>query len=197
MAHNYISAIDLTISTPGLALRSVWEVLSDTHGSDHYPILTSILPPVAETQPGCDPSHWVFSKADWELFDDLCLERITEDILEEGDPLQSFVEHITKAANDSIPRATTIPKKSNPWFDEECREALKARRALDKRVRQSREFRGESLSAFRKSQAQARRLFNQKKRKSWAEYVSKLSADTPIKHVWDRVRKISALPSNT
>ena len=100
--------------------------------------------------------------------------------------------HITKAANDSIPRATTIPKKSNPWFDEECREALKARRALDKKVRQSREFRGESLSAFRKSQAQARRLFNQKKLcKSWAEYVSKLSADTPIKHLWDRVRKIS------
>ena len=95
------SAIDLTISTPGLALRSVWEVLADTHGSDHYPILTSILPPVAETQPSCDPSHWVFSKADWELFDDLCLERIAEDNVEEGGPLQFFVEHITKAANDS------------------------------------------------------------------------------------------------
>ena len=106
-----MSAIDLTIFTPGLALRSVWEVLADTHGSDHYPILTSILPPVGETQPSCDPSHWVFSKADWEKFDNLCLERITEDILEEGDTLHSFVEHITKAANDSIPRATTIPKK--------------------------------------------------------------------------------------
>ena len=66
-----------------------------------------------------------------------------------------------------------------------------ARRALDKRVRQSRELRGETISAFRRSQAKARRLFNQKKRQSWAEYVSKLSAETPIKHVWDRVRKIS------
>ena len=83
------------------------------------------------------------------------------------------------------------PSKSNPWFDEECREALKARRILDKRVRQSRELRGETLSAFRRSQAQARRLFNQTKRQSWAEYVSKLSTNTPIKHVWDRVRKIS------
>ena len=46
---NPTSAIDLTISTPGLALRSVWEVLPDTHGSDHYPILTSILPSVADT----------------------------------------------------------------------------------------------------------------------------------------------------
>ena len=64
------STIDLTISTPGLALRSVWEVLPDTHGSDHYPILTSILPSVAEIQPSCDPSHWVFSKANWEQFHD-------------------------------------------------------------------------------------------------------------------------------
>ena len=77
------STIDLTISTPGLALRSVWEVLPNTHGSDHYPILTSVLPSAADTQPSCDPSHWVFSKADWEQFHDLCLKGVTEDILEE------------------------------------------------------------------------------------------------------------------
>ena len=86
------SVIDLTISTLGLALRNEWEVLPDTHGSNHYPILTSILPPVAEIQPSCDPSHWVFSKVDWEKFHGLCLEGITEDILEETDPLHSFVE---------------------------------------------------------------------------------------------------------
>ena len=133
-ANKPTSAIDLTISTPGLALRNVWEVLQDTHGSDHYPILTSILPSVAEIQPSCDPSHWVFSKANWEQFHDVCLESISEGILEEADPLHSFVQHITKATNDCIPRVTTIPKKSNPWFDDECREALKARRALDNRV---------------------------------------------------------------
>ena len=151
-----------------------------------------IIPPsAAEIHPSYDPLHWVFSRADWEQFHDLCLKGITEDILEEADPLHSFVEIITKAANDSIPRATMIPKKSNPWFDEECREALKARRVLDKRVQQSRELRGETLSAFRRSQAKARRLFNQKKRQSWTDYVSKLSTDTPIKHVWNRVRKIA------
>ena len=121
----------------------------------------------------------------------MCLENISEDILGEADPLHSLAKHITKAANECIPRATTIPKKSNPWFDEECREALKAKRALDKRIWHSRWLRGETISAFRRSQAKARRLFNQKKRQSWAEYVSKLSAKTPIKQVWDRVRKIS------
>ena len=127
------SVIDLTTSTLGLALRNEWEVLPNTHGSNHYPILTSILPPVAEIQPSCDPSHWVFSKA----------------------------------ANDSILRAITIPKKSNPWFDVECWQALKARWVLDKWVRQCWELRGETVSAFRRAQAQAqaqaRRLLNHKK----------------------------------
>ena len=163
-----------------------WCRLADTHGSDHYPILTSILPPVAETQPSCYPSHWVFSKADWELFDDLCLERITEDILEEGDPLQSFVEQITKAANDSIPRATTIPKKSNLGL---TRNAGKPWKLSEPWTRESDKVENSEEKVCLLSEI--RRLFNKMKRKSWAEYVSKLSADTPIKHVWDRVRKIS------
>ena len=54
------------------------------------------------------------------------LESNSEDILEEADPLHSFVDHMTNAQMTASQRATTIPKKSNPWFDEECREALKA-----------------------------------------------------------------------
>ena len=73
---NKPSAIDLTISTPGLALRSAWKVLPDTHGT-HYPILSSILPSVAEIQQSWDPFHWVFSKANWEQFHDVCLESIS------------------------------------------------------------------------------------------------------------------------
>ena len=42
---------------------------------------------------------------------------------------------------------------------------------------------------------QARWLFNQKKRQSWAGgYVPKLSSDTPIQHVNDRVRQIQGPP---
>ena len=97
-------------------------------------------------------------------------------------PPELVLIHLTKAASDSISKTTIIPKKSNPWFDEEYMEALKARQALDKKIQQRQEFRGEALSAFSKSWAQARQLFNQRKRQSWA--------DTPIKHVWDTVRKI-------
>ena len=132
-----------------------------------------------------------FFKANWEQFHDVCLERITGDLAEEADHLHSFVEYITKAANDCIPRTTTIPMKLNHWFDEGCREPLKARRAPDKRVWQSPELKEETISAFKRSHANARRLFNQEKRQSWAEYVLKLSGGAPIKHVWDRVGKLS------
>ena len=39
--------------------------------------------------------------------------------------------------------------------------------------------------------AKARRTIKISKRKSWRSYVSKINHKTPIKKVWDMVRKIS------
>ena len=79
------------------------------------------------------------------------------------DPLTSFVGHVIDAAKDSIPRATTVPKKAKPWFDNECREMLKTRRSLDRKVHRAGGPRVETLMSFRPTQAQARRLFTLKK----------------------------------
>ena len=64
-----------------------------------------------------------------------CRERIDDAVLQSPDPLQSFVDLVIKIADDFIPKASTIPRKSNPWFDQECRDALKTRRALDNKVK--------------------------------------------------------------
>ena len=71
------------------------------------------MPPTSgDTNQGGDRSlsHWVFSKADWEQFAELCMDKITGDILHDQDPLTSFVGHVINAATDSILRATTVPK---------------------------------------------------------------------------------------
>ena len=133
-SHNPTSAIDLSICTPEFAFRCTWEVLPDTHGSDYYPVLMSVPPTSADTDQGGDSNHWVSPKADWERFAESCMDKITRHILQDQDPLTSFVELVISAAKDSIPRATTVPKKSNPWFDKECQEMLKARQALDRKV---------------------------------------------------------------
>ena len=75
------------------------------------------MPPTSgDTNQGGDPSHWVFSKADWEQFAELCMDKITGDILHDQDPLTSFVRHVIDATKDSIPRVTTVPKKVQPLF---------------------------------------------------------------------------------
>ena len=142
-------------------------------------------------QPSCDPSHWVFFQGQlgtvsWCVF---------------GKHLWGYTRGsrsltlLCRAHNQGRkwlhPKGNHHPQEIKPLVWWRMPGSPEARRALDKRVRHSREFRGETISAFRRSQAKARRLFNQKKRQSWAEYVSKLSAETPIKHVWDRVRRMS------
>ena len=75
------------------------------------------------------PCHYLFS-----LYTKFwtCMDKITCDILQDKDPHISFVEHVIGAAKESTPwpRATTVPKKSNPWFDRACRDML---RSLTKR----------------------------------------------------------------
>ena len=56
-------------------------------------------PTIWDTNQGGDPSHWVFSKADWGQFAELCMDKITGDILHDQDPLTSFIGHVIDAAS--------------------------------------------------------------------------------------------------
>ena len=47
------------------------------------------------------------------------------------------------------------------------------------------------LNTYRVFRSKARRTIKSSKRKSWRTYVSNLNYKTPIKNVWDMVRKIS------
>ena len=113
-SQNPTSAIDLSLCTPGLALRCTWEVLPDTHGSDHYPVLISVPPSSGDTDQGSDPSHWVFSKADWEQFAELCMDKIIDDIFRDQDPLTSFVGHVIDAAQ-YVSKLNSITPITHVW----------------------------------------------------------------------------------
>ena len=94
----------------------------------------SVPPTTADTDHGGDSNNWVFPRADWERSAESCMDKITGHILQDQDPFTSYVELVISAAKYSIPSATTVPKKAYPRFDDECREMLKARQALDRKV---------------------------------------------------------------
>ena len=91
--------------------------------------------------------------------------------------------------NKSIPKTSTIQKKSKPWYNDECKDAIKQRKqALSKFCSYPTK---ENLNNVKNFRSKARRTIKASKRKSWKSYVSNLNHKTPIKKVWDMIRKIS------
>ena len=72
-----------------LYLDYEWKVCEDPHGSDHFPI---IMYETEETDSDKIPK-WSFKKANWEIFNILCHEKLMFNSFENSeDPMLSFTE---------------------------------------------------------------------------------------------------------
>ena len=133
---------------------------------------------------------WKLNKADRDLFHSLCEESLTAVSLSDSvDPIAGFTSSLIDIYGKCIPKTSTSPKKSNPCYNEDCKEAIKERKqSLSKFCKYPTK---ENLNNVRLFRAKARRTIKSAKRKSWGTYVSKLNYKTPIKKVWDMIRKIS------
>ena len=180
------SSIDLSLCHPSLFLDFNWSVCKDQHHSDHFPIvIKSNTSTVEDHNP-----KWKLNKANWELFQSLCTDTITlESFKDSSDPLSDFTSSLIDISSKCIPKTSTNPTKSNPWYNDECKEAIKTRKkALNKFKKYPTKDNLNEVKVFR---AKARRTIKISKRKSWRSYVSKINHKTPIKKVWDMIRKIS------
>ena len=91
---------------------------------------------------------------------------------------------------DNIPMTSPFPKrKAKPWFDQYCQAAKKE---INKASRLANKHPSAATSMqARLIQAGTKKLFKQKKRDSWKNYVSSVNVNTPSKKVWDMIRKIT------
>ena len=120
------TAIDLTLCDPDLFLSFKWDIDNDVWGSDHYPIfIRSTIPLPEENVP-----KWRLHKADWTKFKDLCEEEIRPELfVDVEDSIELFTNILYSIAERTIPKSSTKPKKtSRPWFNDECKEAIKTRK---------------------------------------------------------------------
>ena len=103
----------------------------------------------------------------------------------------TITDSIIAAADSSIPRKSPFTRNRKlkvPWWTPQCRLVLTDRnRAM--RVYKARPTQ-ENFILLKKSQAMARRVIKAAKRKSWREYVSRITRSTPSKDVWNMVRAI-------
>ena len=74
---------------------------------------------------------WKLNKANWEVFQTLCTDTINlESFTNSSDPLSDFTSSLIDISTKCIPITSTNPTKSNPWYNAECKEAVKQRKKL-------------------------------------------------------------------
>ena len=132
-----------------------------TSESDHFPIITESLQHSSEDH---NPK-WKFNKADWDLFHSLCEESLTAVSLSDSiDPIAGFTSSLIDICGKCIPKTSTSPKKSNPCYNQDCKEAIKERKqALSNFCKYPTK---ENLNNVRQFRAKARRTIKSAKRKS-------------------------------
>ena len=103
--------------------------------------------------------------------------------------MSAFTSALHDISEECIPKITTRSKRRNPWFNDECKTAINKRKSALRKFNKnpSRENHMHSKLA----RAKARRTIKDAKRTSWRQYVNKLNSRTPIKKVWDMIRKVS------
>ena len=181
------SSLDLTFVDPTLYLDYNWAVHDDLCGSDHYPIFlkSNVKAPPDDIQ------RWKLMKADWSLFSSECSGKLGYDSIGlTDDPIEAFATILIQIANTTIPKTSNEPRPiSNPWFNENCTTAIADRKTALKKFNNSPT--PENLNAFKILRAKARRTIKSSKRDSWRTYVSQLNCKTPMKKIWNMVRRIS------
>ena len=161
-------------------------VESDSYGSDHLPIVFKIGISLPDSLP-----RWNFSRADWLKFDHFCKVNLTLDTIElYEEPIGLCTDILCSIAKSCMPRTIAKQKKRcKPWFNTECKDALKARKSA--LVRFKTNITTDNLSNFRVARGKARRACRENKLASWQQYGSRLNSRKTLKSTWDMVRRIS------
>ena len=194
--HKTSSAIDLSISSHRLAGHANWEVIADTCGSDHFPVLTTfqIEPIMEEIQL---PKKFIKDKANWQKFSNM-LSKIEQTDIAHQDAniyLENIQNSLMSAAMDSIPRTSGRPKrrKPNPAWTPRCTEARKASRKAFKDLKAGRI----DKTQYNNTLKNTKKVIQSETKQHWQEYVSTLNKDSNIRQVWNKIKSMNGKAKRT
>ena len=184
--HQTSSLLDLSLCHTSIYMDVECEISSDRLGNDHHPIIITANTsdhPVPERVP-----KWNFKKAKWDAFQDQCITEITPNLFNDAeDKMAIFSSTLLDIAADNIPKTSPFSKrKAKPCFDEDCQAAKKERNKANRLA--NKHHNATNSMRARLIQARTKKLFKQKKRDSWKNYVSSVNVNTPSKKVWDMIR---------
>lgn len=195
------SCVDLTFCSVELAASTHWECTTLSHGSDHYPIVISLLNKTYLEKTSPPLLKYNLSKPDWSKFVSVMDEKISilpnlNSSLPDSSGhyhakscYEGFVAAITSSADSCFPLKNSARNKipSPPWWDQECTLAVRSRNNAEEHY--NGEMTTENMLEYLQVNARSKRLLRRKKRLGWVKFCTSLSPSTPISVVWKNVNR--------
>ena len=154
------STIDITLSDPSSYLDYIWKVHNDPCGSDQFPIILEITQPIKENN---RPPYWKTNKVDWQKFKNLCNTKLVQDpnctVL-----IKHFIETLIAIANKTILKNSPSNKHNTPWFNNDCKIAIREWNAALRKFQKEPLTR--NLNSFKQLKVKVRKTIIQAKRTS-------------------------------
>ena len=184
-AHLTMHRPDLTILSADLENISQVKVLDDI-GSDHRPILTSIL--TTEKYITNRRTRWNFRKANWSKYRDLSDQLLKAINEEETDKYnEAFVKAVLRAATQCIPRGSV--KHYKPFWTTTLEEAVKQRKVT--RVNLETDSSPSNRTAYQKACAEVKLATKTEKKKKWQNTTADLNLENEGAKAWTLLRNLS------
>ena len=193
-----VSHLDLALCKGKISTMADFIVLSDSWGSDHYPLVVSIQSHCSAAP--CRPPGFNYRKADW------CHYKTELDKLLTGDnnkptvnnevvnsvnqKYQTLVTSINHAKINSIPKfKTNTNKKYTPFWTEACKLAISDRGKAEKRMKKHKTE--ENIINFKRCKAKVKLTIKIAKQQYWLKYSSTFQRDSNLSHVWRIIKSIN------
>ena len=179
-----MSSPDVTLCSPDIVTRLLWRVSQEKFNSDHFAVIVrdSILMRIPTVK------RFSLRRANWTLFRRLThFADAPEDNVETM--LNYFETSVNSAALESIPHTFGgLSRVPVPWWNESCRATR-----IEKKRAQRRFHRAPSpanRAALNQARANARRVQRQARKQCWTNFLSTITASTPLNEVFNRIKKI-------
>ena len=179
--------IDITFCSDNISHSFSWDTWHDVYHSDHYPICIDI--PSEETNFNSSPKLNI-KKANWCLYQSSV--KLPVGPYSDAAKLCSDLEKsISDAAYISVPLspANYNPKFSKSWWNVDCQNALKNKRAAYRKYKKSLGNLGDWVY-YRKTKAILKYHILNAKRTSFKKFVSSLNNHSPSTLVWRKIQRL-------
>ncbi|CAH2097448.1 unnamed protein product [Euphydryas editha] len=170
----------------------LWMVLSNSLGSDHFPIVINFYSAPSKSAPLPPLLKYRTQKADWRKFSS-SLDSKTATLPPVSDNnfllcYDLFISCLCSAADESIPLKNSSLDKipSPPWWDSECTDSVRKRKAAEDSYLSDLSML--NYLNLKRTIAKSKRLLSKKKSSGWRNFCESLSPRAPASLVWRKIK---------